>query len=351
MSLSFFTNACTASHPPSNTLIAEFGKAYAEIAQWPGYMRTPLREIPELAKRFGVHRVLYKDEGVRFGGLSFKALGGAYAVAKIARNASGLRTVAAATGGNHGASVAWAAGRFGCACVLYVSDEVSSARVERLTSLGARVVRVAGGYDRAVALASREASANGWVLVSDTSIHADDAVVLDVMAGYGVIARELEAQFYEQSVTATHLFIPCGVGGLAAALVGYFETNSDRRRPFFIACEPEGAASVQLSLRSGTLRSTPTVTTDFSCLACAQPSAAAWQILERSLDAAVAISDNDIRAAHVMLRSEFSIAAGETAGAGVAAFMRAAIDDTARAALGIDENSVVVIMGTEGAIA
>ena len=57
--------------------------ARREISAWPGYAPTPLIALPGLAARAGLGAVWYKDEGERFGLGSFKALGGAYAVARL----------------------------------------------------------------------------------------------------------------------------------------------------------------------------------------------------------------------------------------------------------------------------
>jgi len=110
---------------------AVMDRAQAEISGWTGYAPTPLHELPEIAELIGVARVVYKDESVRFGLGSFKALGGAYAVAALVRrlesdggSATNL-TVATATDGNHGRSVAWGASRAGCAAKIYIHAHVS----------------------------------------------------------------------------------------------------------------------------------------------------------------------------------------------------------------------------------
>jgi diaminopropionate ammonia-lyase len=348
--LDLVVNESRVDDPAPHALLSEFARAYEEIVRWPGYRSTPLRDLPVLARRFGVRRVLYKDEGRRFGGTSFKMLGGSYAVAKSAQRSKAPSTFVAATGGNHGASVAWAARRFSCDCVLYIAEDVSAEREMHLERLGAQVIRVRGDYDAAVATAESNAVANGWILVGDTSARSDDPVVVDVMAGYGVLARELVAQLEDESETATHIFIPCGVGGLAAAVIAYVQNALPGSCPTFVACEPEGAGSVLASIRSGALSRLSRVRSNFSCLACGCPSAAAWEILQKGLDAAVAIPDEEIRAAQNMLRSECRIDAGETAGAGVAAFTRTATEMDARLSLGIDDESIVVILGTEGTV-
>ena len=90
-------------------------KAYAAISAWPHYHPTPLISLDKLADFCGVAAVYYKDESQRLDLKSFKALGGAYAVANLvaSKKAEGIDpasiTVTTATDGNHGRSVAWGA--------------------------------------------------------------------------------------------------------------------------------------------------------------------------------------------------------------------------------------------------
>ena len=142
-----------------------FRRARAEITSWPGYAPTPLRDLPSIAAQAGVGAVRLKDEAERFGLGSFKALGGAYAVAhvliaELARRgvaraatsgdlvagryveATRTMTVTCATDGNHGRSVAWGAQRFGCRCVIFITHTVSPGRADAIARYGAEVRRV-----------------------------------------------------------------------------------------------------------------------------------------------------------------------------------------------------------------
>ncbi|HTN11973.1 MAG TPA: pyridoxal-phosphate dependent enzyme, partial [Acetobacteraceae bacterium] len=91
-----------------------YRRARAAITAWPGYAPTPLLDLAPIAADAGVARIRLKDEAGRFGLGSFKALGGAYAVANLlevehARSGAmpASLTVTCATDGNHGRSVAW----------------------------------------------------------------------------------------------------------------------------------------------------------------------------------------------------------------------------------------------------
>ena len=161
------------------------------MSTWPGYRPTALRSLSGLARAAGVRAILYKDEGARFGLGSFKALGGAYAVASFLRGEVGARTgrrptskqlaagslkdvtanvtVTCATDGNHGRSVAWGARIFGCRCVIFVHATVSQGRRDAIAAYGAEVRVVDGTYDEAVRVAAETAARSGWQVISDTS--------------------------------------------------------------------------------------------------------------------------------------------------------------------------------------
>ncbi|MBN8900616.1 MAG: pyridoxal-phosphate dependent enzyme, partial [Rhodospirillales bacterium] len=125
---------------------AGFRRAKAAITGWPEYAPTPLRDLPEIARGAGVAAVRLKDEAGRFGLGSFKALGGAYAVAEALRGQHKPEavTVTCATDGNHGRAVAWGARRCGCRCVVFVHEAVSAGRAGAIAALGAELRRVPG---------------------------------------------------------------------------------------------------------------------------------------------------------------------------------------------------------------
>ena len=96
-------------------------EAIQSISKWETYAPTPLHKLNKLNKELGFKEIYYKDEDKRFNLKSFKALGGAFAVNKIA-DEKGNVTVATATAGNHGRSVAWGAQRLGLKCKIFISN-------------------------------------------------------------------------------------------------------------------------------------------------------------------------------------------------------------------------------------
>lgn len=348
-----------------------FAAARAAISAWPGYAPTPLVALPGLARSLGVAELHYKDEGGRFGLGSFKALGGAYAVARVilARAAAAGRegtmeallagrladiaaglTVCCATDGNHGRSVAWGAQRFGAACVIFIHATVSEGRRAAIAAYGAEVRRTAGNYDDSVREAEATARREGWVVVSDTSYPGYTDIPRDVMQGYELMAAEA---FEALPAPPTHVFLQTGVGGMAAAVAAQAVRRWGAARPMIVLADPDRSACWLDSLRAGRpVAVEGDLDTLMAGLACGEVSLLAWEILRDHADAVMAIPD---AAAVAMMRrlarpgpEDPSLVAGESAVAGLAALELALADTPARAALGLDASSRVLVFGTEG---
>lgn len=346
-----------------------FRRAREEIASWPGYAQTALHDLPGIAAQAGVASVQLKDESTRFGLGSFKALGGAYAVAQalaaelarrgVAPQASSPDlvagtyldttrdiTVTCATDGNHGRSVAWGAQRFGCRCVIYVHATVSQGRVDAIARYGAEVRRVPGTYDDAVRQAARDAETHGWFVISDTSYEGYTTVPVDVMQGYRLMAEEALAQW--QGPPPTHCFMQGGVGGAAAAVSVQLRTTFPTR-PRFVVVEPDKAACLLASAEVGEPVAIPgDLDTLMAGLACGEPSLLAWQELSRAADAFMAVPD-DAAVECMRILARGGIEAGESGVAGLAGLLLAAADPAARATLALGPDSRVLLFSTEGA--
>ena len=111
-------------------------EAVKSITGWNDYRPTPLIKLNKLSKKLKLKEIYYKDESKRFHLKSFKALGGAFAVNKIANGKKNI-TVSTATAGNHGRSVAWGAKRLGLKCKIFISENVSESRAKAMRKLGA----------------------------------------------------------------------------------------------------------------------------------------------------------------------------------------------------------------------
>jgi diaminopropionate ammonia-lyase len=348
---------------------AGFRRAKAEIASWKGYAPTPLHELTDLAREAGVAVMRLKDEAGRFGLGSFKALGGAYAVAGVLaselarrgvaraassaelasggyRDATQTITVTCATDGNHGRSVAWGAQRFHCRCVIFVHAGVSQGRVDAIARYGAEVRRVPGTYDDSVREATRQAEAHGWFAVSDTSWPGYTEIPREVMQGYRLMADEAADQW--DGAPPTHVFIQGGVGGVAAA-VSVQTRARFHPAPALIVVEPDRAACLLASAELGEPTAIPgDLDTLMAGLACGEPSLIAWQELDRAATAFMSVPD-EAAVACMRKLADHGIVAGESGVAGLAGCLLAAADPAARETLGLDGKSRVLLFSTEGA--
>jgi len=361
---------------PGITVLPEAGfrRARAEITAWPGYAPTPLRALPEIAAAAGLGVLRLKDEAGRFGLGSFKALGGAYAVAELLAGELARRgvaqaptsaellagrwsavtetlTVTCATDGNHGRAVAWGARRCHCRAVIFIHEGVSAARAAAIAAYGAEIRRVPGTYDDSVRVAAAEAEANGWFVISDTSWEGYTEVPRAIMQGYRVMADEAVAQWgaaQGDGSPPTHVFIQGGVGGVAAA-VSVQARTAFSPAPMLVVVEPDRAACLPASAELGERTSIPgDLDTLMAGLACGEPSLLAWQELDRGAAAFMAIPD-DAAVATMRLLAQAGVVAGESGVAGLAGCLLAAADPAARESLGLGQDSRVLVFSTEGA--
>jgi len=355
----------------SPQLMAE---AQDEISAWPGYAPTPLVALDRLAADLNLAAIHYKDESRRFGLGSFKALGGAYAAlqclaAEIGRRngrapsltdlrngrcAAQVRdlTVITATDGNHGRSVAWGARMAGCRCRIYVHAEVSPGRHAAMEELGAEVLRIDSDYDGSLRLCAREAAENGWFVVSDTSYDGYMELPRHVMAGYSLMSREILDAL--DTAPPSHVFVQGGVGGLAAAVMAQMWNALGPARPRFVVVEPTRAACLLESARCDRPMAIEIgEETIMAGLSCGEVSLLAWEVLSRGTAHFLTIGESGVAPAMRRLASGTwgggPIEAGESAVAGLLGLLAVCGDPARRAALGLDGDSRIVVIGSEGA--
>jgi diaminopropionate ammonia-lyase len=102
-----------------------------------------------------------------------------------------LPPLVCASDGNHGLAVAAGARLAGAPARVYLPAIVPQSRANRILNEGAEVVRIDGTYEDAVEAAANAARKGEGILIADTTDLPNDPAVADVMAGYGVIAREV----------------------------------------------------------------------------------------------------------------------------------------------------------------
>lgn len=191
-------------------------------------IRTRIRRTPVL----DLDGVTIKLEQLQHSG-SFKARG---AIANLLLRDVPPAGVVAASGGNHGAAVAWAAQQQGVPATIFVPTISNPAKLERIRGYGAELVVTGERYADSLA-ASQEWSAQNDALV----VHAFDQPL--TLLGQGSVALELK----EQAPQLDTVLVPVGGGGLVGGIAAYY--NGDVR---VIGVEPTGAPTLTAALAAGT---------------------------------------------------------------------------------------------------
>jgi len=324
-------------------------EAIEAISSWDNYAPTPLLKLNRLNDELKLNNIYYKDEDKRFDLKSFKALGGAFAVYKIANEKKNI-TVSTATAGNHGRSVAWGAQRLGLKCKIFISEFVSESRAEAMRNLDAEVIRVKGNYDNSLKECIEQSNKNKWEIVQDVSWEGYKEVPKLIMAGYTIMVKEIIDEIDNNSIT--HVFLQAGVGGMAAAMIAGFAKLS-KNIPQFIIIEPENADCVFQSIK----KNTPTTVdikkeTVMGGMSCGDVSSIAWEILKNSANYCLTISDEAISTAVALLAearlSDEKIIGGECAVPGIIALIGSFNNKEYLDKLKLNAESNVLLFGCEG---
>ena len=324
-------------------------EAIQSISSWKNYSPTPLLKLNKLNEELKFKEIYYKDEDKRFNLKSFKALGGAFAVNKIANEKKDM-TVATATAGNHGRSVAWGAQRLGLKCKIFISGNVSGSRAIAMKNLDAEVIRVKGNYDDSLKECIKQSQKNNWEIVQDVSWENYEKTPQLIMAGYTIMIKEIFDQIENDSIT--HVFLQAGVGGMAAAMIAGFAKFS-KNVPKFIIVEPESADCIFKSIENNKLtRVDIKKETLMGGMSCGDVSTVAWKILQNSTNYCLTISDKAISSVVALLAeghlSDQKIIAGECGVPGIIALISAFKNKDCLNKLELNSNSKVLVFGCEG---
>jgi threonine dehydratase len=203
----------------------------------PHVLRTPVLETDV----FGMPLTLKLEQMQHTG--SFKARGAMNSLLSMDVPKAGL---VAASGGNHGAAVAWAAARLGHRARIYVPELAGDTKINLIQSLGADLVVVPGAYANALEQALSYEEDSGAA-----QIHAFDAP--GTVAGQGTVMAEWE----EQGLMADTVLIAVGGGGLIGGAMAWLE---GRRK--LVGVEPFNAPTLTQALEHG-----PQTTVEVSGLA------------------------------------------------------------------------------------
>jgi threonine dehydratase len=281
--------------------------------------RTPIQELGPFALGGVPGELVLKLELLQYTG-SFKPRG---AFNRMLSGDVGPEGVIAASGGNFGLAVAFAAHELGHRAEIFVPQTSPDVKIERIRALGAEVTIVPGYYAEAAAACEDRAL--------DTSamfMHPYDQPA--VVAGQGTIGMELS----EQCPGADTVLVAVGGGGLIAGIAAWFA--GDAR---VIGVEPETCPTLSAALAAGGPVDVEVGGVAADALGAARAGTIAYEIASRFVDRVVTVPDDSISDAQRRLWRDVHLVAEPGAAAALAALLCGAYEPDP------DERVVVVVCG------
>jgi threonine dehydratase len=213
---------------------------------------------------------------------SFKARG---AFANLLTRAIPPSGVVAASGGNHGTAVAYAAMRLGVPATIFLPNVTSPSKVERIKSYAAKLVVAGERYDDALTASQAFVRESGAL-----AVHAFDQP--ETLLGQGTVGCEVDADLPDIDT----LLVAVGGGGLIGGIAAWF-----RGRIRIIAVEPEGSPTLWRALKAGEPVDAETDGIAADSLAPKRVGNIMFPIAQAFVERVVLVTDDDIRAAQLAL--------------------------------------------------
>jgi threonine dehydratase len=257
-------------------------EAAARIA--PFIRRTPVMDIamPGVAKPVCLKLELFQHTG------SFKPRG---AFTNLVGTKIPKAGVAAASGGNHGAAVAYAAKILGIAARIFVPTISSPAKVSRIAGYGATIVQEGANYQAALALCENYVRESGAL-----NIHAYDMET--TLAGQGTLGRELE----NQAPDLDTVLVAVGGGGLIGGIAGWYQSRTK-----VVGVEPETCNCLHAALAAGATTTIKPSGLATDSLGASAAGSLMFPIAQKFVDHVALVSDENIRNAQRYLWTNVQI--------------------------------------------
>jgi threonine dehydratase len=265
---------------PSMLIDREHIRATEQVIR-PHIRRTPVIEANGVD--FGVNSVhlIFKLELLQHSG-SFKARG---AFANLTLRAIPRAGVVAASGGNHGAAVAFAANKLGVPAKIFVPTVASSEKIERIRGYGADLVVTGDRYAEALA------ASEGWAADSGAlAIHAYDQP--ETLLGQGSVGLEFE----QQSPDIDSLLVAVGGGGLIGGVACWYAN-----RVKIVGVEPEAAPTLHNALQAGQPIDSPAGGIAADSLAPKRVGELMFPIAQKYVHSVLLVTDSEIQQAQEAL--------------------------------------------------
>ncbi|HEX5855470.1 MAG TPA: threonine/serine dehydratase [Thermoanaerobaculia bacterium] len=273
--------------------------AHAVIMPW--VRRTPVVDLDGAELGLPAFPLALKLEQLQHAG-SFKARG---AFTNLLLREIPAAGVVAASGGNHGVAVAYAAHRLGMKAKIFVPTIASPAKIERIRGYGAELEIVGERYADALAASEAWASASGAA-----KVHAFDQ--RETLLGQGTVGLELESQ----APSLDTLLVAVGGGGLIGGIAAWYGGRLE-----VIGVEPEGAPTLTDALRAGRPVDAATGSIAADSLAPRRVGELMFPIAREFVSRVVLVRDAAIRHAQQMLWDSLRLVAEAGAAAPLAALL------------------------------
>jgi threonine dehydratase len=265
----------------------------------PHIRRTPVIEIDGDDFGISIPRLSLKLESLQHAG-SFKARG---AFTNLLTRKIPEAGVVAASGGNHGAAVAFAAMKLKVPAKIFVPSIASAAKIRQITDYGANLVVAGERYADALS------ASDAWVTSSGAMpIHAFDQI--ETLLGQGTVGLELESQ----AGNLTTLLLAVGGGGLIAGISSWYEG-----RIKIVGVEPEQAPTLTRALEAGRPVDAEAGGIAADSLAPRRVGELVFPIIRRYVQKTVLVSDDAIRDAQRRLWQTLRVVAEPGGAAALAA--------------------------------
>jgi threonine dehydratase len=281
----------------------------------PFIRKTPVIEVEGADFGLGAFRALFKLELLQHAG-SFKARG---AFANLLLREVPAAGVVAASGGNHGVAVAYAARRLRKPARIFVPSIASPVKMARIRDLGADLIVAGERYADALAASELWARTCGAL-----QVHAFDQV--ETLLGQGSVGLEFEAQGAQLDT----LLVAVGGGGLIGGIAAWYA--GDVR---IIGVEPQAAPTLERALAAGRPVDAEAGGIAADSLAPKQVGALMFPIAQRHVERVILVSDDSIQTAQQILWDTLRIVTEPGGAAAFAALLSARYEPRAGERVGV----------------
>jgi threonine dehydratase len=258
---------------------SDIERVYPVIA--PHVRRTPIVVVSGADFGLPPFSLTLKLEQLQHAG-SFKTRG---AFANLLTRQPPKAGVVAASGGNHGAAVAYAAMRLGLPARIFVPTVSSPAKIDRIRLYGADLTVIGERYAEALAASIEWSKTSGAM-----PVHAFDQI--ETLAGQGTLGLELQQQAPELDT----VLVAVGGGGLIGGIAAWYESKTR-----VIAVEPEGAPTLAHAMKAGQPVDAPTGSVAADSLAPKRVGELMFPIAQAHIERVVLVTDDAIRMAQKTL--------------------------------------------------